>query len=109
MFSDRIIAQLYILTLRILLAWQTISNRLRGILLPDRRAPIQWHTVDDRRVTPPITPRQILPYATAAQMLAFILTFAAPTPAILQYFTANLLIVGLALLPLTLRPAPAQS
>ncbi|PKN91073.1 MAG: hypothetical protein CVU44_20880 [Chloroflexi bacterium HGW-Chloroflexi-6] len=90
--------------LRLLVVAENATNRLRGLVFPDRRCSARYYLIDDRRVNPPVRPVSLLPIATSLQLGAFILSLRYPLPSALWHFgIANLLIAALAMFPATTR------
>jgi len=103
MFTDRIKAFAYIFLLRTLLVWQKTTNRLRGWLFRDRRAPVHYYEIGDRRVNAPIRARHLVAPVVALETLALLYALTLGPQVIYQAGIITFLLVGLVMLPTVLR------
>lgn len=101
--TDRIKAFAYIALLRALLAWQTVTNRLRGLLLYDRRAATNYHEIGDRRTTPPIRARHLVAPVFTVQGLVLLYALIQGPKSIYLAGIGTIVIVGLVILPTVTR------
>jgi len=103
--TNRFTVKLYILTLRILLIWQKTTNRLRGLILHDRRAPVYYYEIGDRRTTAPIRARHLVAPVFTLQGLVLLYALISGPQSVYMAGIGTIFIVGLVILPTTRRKA----
>jgi hypothetical protein len=91
--------------LRLLVVVETATNRLRGLLFRDRRTPVHYHEIGDRRITPPIRARHLVAPAVALQGLVLLYALTQGPQVVFLAGIGTFIVVGLVMLPTMLRKA----
>lgn len=86
-------------TLRLLVSVETATNRLRGFVFRDRRAPVHYYEIGDRRTTAPIRARHLVAPVVALEVLALAYALARGPQAIYPVGIFTFILVGLVMLP----------
>jgi hypothetical protein len=84
---------------------ESATNRLRGFVFRDRRAPVYYHEIGDRRTTAPIRARHLVAPAVALQTLLLLYALTHGPQSIFLAGIGTFVIVGLVMLPTTRRKA----